>query len=151
MEKKSHVQVVIPVVTAIISLIFIGTGLVSYGFWDQQPTPGFFPIIIAVVLLAASILCIVQLLGSGDDKPVKYTKAELMVILGGGAVIVGTYLIGLVISCLLFIIAWLRIVERAPWKAVIVIEVVMAAIILGVFVTWLQVRFPVGLLGEMFL
>ena len=151
MEKKSHAQVVIPVVTAIISLIFIGTGIVSYGFWNQQPTPGFFPIIIAVVLLAASILCIVQLLRNGDDKPVKYTKAELMVILGGGTVIVGTYLIGLVASCLLFIFAWLRIVERAPWKAVIVIEAVMAVIILGVFVTWLQVRFPVGLLGELFL
>ena len=39
----------------------------------------------------------------------------------------------------------LKVVEKAPWKATIIIEVFMAALILGVFVFWMQVQFPVGL------
>ena len=149
MDKKSHAQLLIPIATAIIALVFIGYGLMSYGFWDKQPTPGFFPIIIAVVLLASSIGCIFQILRAKDAKPVKYNLQELMVILGGGAIILGTFLIGLVPSCLIYILVWLRLVEKAPWKVIIIIEVIVAAIVLGVFTAWLQVRFPVGLLGDM--
>ena len=35
--------------------------------------------------------------------------------------------------------------EHAAWKAILVIEVFMAALILGVFVLWMQVQFPMGL------
>ena len=41
----------VPIATAILSLVFIGVGLNKFGFWDGQPTPAFFPTIIAVVLL----------------------------------------------------------------------------------------------------
>ena len=34
-------------------------------------------------------------------------------------------------------------------ETTISIEIIMAAIILGVFTTWLQIRFPVGLLGSL--
>lgn len=32
-----------------------------------------------------------------------------------------------------------------PWKVVILIEVFMAVLIIGVFVIWMQVQFPMGL------
>ena len=149
MEKKSHAQLLIPIATAIISLVFIVYGFMSYGFWENQPTPGFFPIIIAVVLLASSIGCMFQIIRAKDSKEVKYNLQELMVILGGGAIIVGTFLIGLVPSALIYILVWLRLVEKAPWKIILLIEVIVAAIVLGVFTAWLQVRFPVGLLGDL--
>ena len=58
MEKsKFNSRAVIPLATAIIALVFIGVGLKDFGFWDNQPTAAFFPIIIAVVLLLTSILC----------------------------------------------------------------------------------------------
>ena len=57
MEKsKFNSRAVIPLATAIIALVFIGVGLKDFGFWDNQPTAAFFPIIIAVVLLLTSIL-----------------------------------------------------------------------------------------------
>ena len=63
MEKaKFNSRALIPIATAIIAAIFIGVGLKDFGFWDNQPTAAFFPIIIAVVLLATSILCLVQVL-----------------------------------------------------------------------------------------
>ena len=56
-KKGLNLRAIIPLATAIVSLVFIVVGLKDYGFWKAQPTPGFFPIIIAVVLLAASIAC----------------------------------------------------------------------------------------------
>lgn len=143
-KRKFNSRILIPIVTAIIALVFIGVGLTDFGFWEGQPTPAFFPIIIAVVLLATSLLCIVQMLRSGETAPT-YSKNELMVILGGGGIVIGCYIIGLIASCLLYLLIWLKAVEKASWKATIIIEVFMAALILGVFVFWMQVQFPVGL------
>ena len=131
------------------SLVFIVVGLKNYGFWNAQPTPGFFPIIIAVVLLASSIACFVQIARDKSSDDVKYNRNELMVMLGAAGIILCTFLIGLVPSCLIYIFLWLKFVEHAPWKVIIIIELIMAAIILGVFTAWLQIRFPMGLLGDL--
>ena len=149
MEKaKFNSRALIPIATAIIAAIFIGVGLKDFGFWDNQPTAAFFPIIIAVVLLATSILCLVQVLRGKEPAP-DYNKNELMVILGGGGIIIGCYVIGLILSCLLYLFLWLKVIEKASWKAIIIIEVFMAALILGVFVFWMQVQFPMGLLANL--
>ena len=148
-KKGLNLRVIIPLATIIVSLVFIIVGLKDYGFWNAQPTPGFFPIIIAVVLLASSIVCFFQVARDKDGADVKYNRNELMVMLGAAGIILCTFLIGLVPSCLIYILLWLKLVEHAPWKAVITIEIIMAAIILGVFTTWLQIRFPVGLLGSL--
>ena len=151
MEKtrKLNAQALIPLITGLLALVFIVVGLKDFGFWTNQPTPSFFPIIIAAVLLVTSLVCFVQTLTAKERTEVKYNLHELLVILGGAGIIVGTYLIGLVPSCLLYILLWLKLVERAPWKVIIVIELIIAAIALGVFTTWLQVRFPVGMLGDL--
>ena len=89
MEKaRFNSRAVIPAVTAVVALVFIGVGLTDFGFWEGQPTAAFFPIIIAAVLLATSLLCLVQVL-RGKEAPPVYNRNELMVILGGGGVIVG--------------------------------------------------------------
>lgn len=148
-KKKWNLRTLIPLATAILALVFIVVGVKDYGFWTNQPTPGFFPIIIAVVLLLASIACFVQVARDKDSAEVKYNRNELMVMLGAAGIILCTFLIGLVPSCLIYILLWLKLVEKAPWKVVIIIEIIMAAIILGVFTFWLQIRFPMGLLGDM--
>ena len=145
MEKaRFNSRAMIPIVTAIVAAVFIGVGLKNFGFWEGQPTAAFFPIIIAVVLLATSLLCLVQVLRGKEDAPI-YNRNEFMVILGGGGIIIGCYVIGLILSCLLYLFLWLKFVEHATWKAIIIIEVFMAALILGVFVFWMQVQFPWGL------
>lgn len=148
-KKGLNLRVIIPLATIIVSLVFIIVGLKDYGFWNAQPTPGFFPIIIAVVLLASSIACFFQVARDKDGADVKYNRNELMVMLGAAGIILCTFLIGLLPSCLVYILLWLKLVEHAPWKVVITIEIIMAAIILGVFTAWLQIRFPMGLLGSL--
>ncbi len=141
----------IPLATIVFSLVFIIVGLKDYGFWKGQPTPGFFPIIIAVVLLVSSIACFLQIARDTDSGTVRYNRNELMVMLGAAGIILCTFVIGLVPSCLIYIFLWLKFVERASWKVILVIELIMAAIILGVFTFWLQIRFPMGLLLDMIL
>ncbi len=152
MEKKRfNLRTVIPLATIVVSLVFIIVGLKDYGFWKGQPTPGFFPIIIAVVLLAASIACFLQIARDKDSETVRYNRNELMVMLGAAGIILCTFIIGLVPSCLIYIFLWLKFVEHASWKVIVIIELIMAAIILGVFTFWLQIRFPMGLLLDMIL
>ena len=142
--EKFKARAVIPIATAVLALVFIGIGLTDFGFWDGQPTPAFFPVIIAVVLLATSLLCLFQMRRSDEKAPV-YSGSELLVILGAGGILVGCFIIGLIPSCLLYLFLWLKFVEKTPWKIIILIEVFMAALILGVFVFWMQVQFPMGL------
>lgn len=152
MEKKRfNLRTVIPLATIVVSLVFIIVGLKDYGFWKGQPTPGFFPIIIAVVLLASSIACFLQIARDKDSETVRYNRNELMVMLGAAGIILCTFIIGLVPSCLIYIFLWLKFVEHASWKVIVIIELIMAAIILGVFTFWLQIRFPMGLLLDMIL
>ena len=122
-KKKFNLRTVIPLATIVFSLVFILVGLKDYGFWKGQPTSGFFPIIIAVVLLISSIACFFQIARDKDSEPVRYNRSELMVMLGAASIILCTFIIGLVPSCL----------------------------ILGVFTFWLQIRFPMGLLLDMIL
>lgn len=150
-KKTLRAQAAIPLTTAILALVFLVVGVADYGFWSNQPTPGFFPIIIAAVLLVTSLVCLFQTFTTKDVKEVRYNRNELLVILGGAGIILGTYLIGLVASCLVYIFLWLKFIERAPWKVVITTELIIAAIALGVFTGWLQVRFPIGLLGDLIL
>ena len=98
-KKKLNLRSIIPLSTAIISLVFIVVGMKDYGFWKNQPTPGFFPIIIAVVLLISSIACFIQVARDKESGSVQYNFGELMVMLGAAGIILGTYLIGLLPSC----------------------------------------------------
>lgn len=150
-KKRFNLRTVIPLATIVVSLVFIIVGLKDYGFWKGQPTPGFFPIIIAVVLLASSIACFLQIARDKDSETVQYNRNELMVMLGAAGIILCTFIIGLVPSCLIYIFLWLKFVEHASWKVIVIIELIMAAIILGVFTFWLQIRFPMGLLLDMIL
>ena len=80
-----------------------------------------------------------------EDKP-SYNKDELLVIAGGAAVIAGSFIIGMIPMLFLFVLFWLKVIEKGtPWKHVIIIELLVAAIVLGVFAGWLQVQFPWGI------
>ena len=103
------------------------------------------------MLLASSIACFLQIARDKDSETVQYNRNELMVMLGAAGIILCTFIIGLVPSCLIYIFLWLKFVEHASWKVIVIIELIMAAIILGVFTFWLQIRFPMGLLLDMIL
>ncbi len=142
--KKIGSKQMIPLATALIGVVFAVIGFTQLGFWDKEPQPGFFPSIIAIVLVIASIAAFFQTLRE-EGQP-NYNKNELLVILGGLSLIAGTFLVGLIPMVFLYVLFWLKVIEKGtPWKDIIIIELIVAVIVLGVFAGWLQVQFPWGM------
>lgn len=87
--KKFGTKQLIPLAMALMGIIFAWIGFTQLGFWEKEPKAGFFPTIIAIVLVIASIAAFFQTLKE-EDKP-SYNKDELLVIAGGAAVIAEVY------------------------------------------------------------
>ena len=142
--KKFGTKQLIPLAMALMGIVFAWIGFTQLGFWEKEPKAGFFPTIIAIVMVIASIAAFFQTL-KDEDKP-SYNKDELLVIAGGAAVIAGSFIIGMIPMLFLFVLFWLKVIEKGtPWKHVIIIELLVATIVLGVFAGWLQVQFPWGI------
>lgn len=145
---KLGTKQVIPMGLALLSALFLFTGLKKFGFWNSTsgPTPAFVPSIICTLML---ILSLAALARSFKEAPAKYHRDELLFIFVTAMILVGVYLIGMLPALSLFVILWLRIVEKAPWKTTLLILLITMGIMVGVFVVWLHVRFPVGIIFEM--
>lgn len=146
---KFGIKQIVPLVIAAICALFIYTGLTKFGFWDATsgPTPAFVPTIISVVLF---VICILGFVTSfKDTKESKFYKEEFLVIGAAILIIAATFLIGLLPSLAVFLVLWLKLVEKTSWKTTILIFVVVMAIVIGVFVLWLGVPFPEGLIMDL--
>ena len=146
---KFGVKQIVPLVIAAICVLFIYTGLTKFGFWDATsgPTPAFVPTIISVVLF---VICVLGFVTSfKDSKESKFYKEEFLVIGAAVLIIAATFLIGLLPALAVYLLLWLKLVEKTPWKTTIIIFAVMMAIVIGVFVLWLGVPFPEGLIMDL--
>ena len=135
--KRFGSKQLIPIAMALMGVVFAVVGFTQLGFWDKEPKAGFFPSIIAVVMVISSVAAFFQTLKE-EDKP-QYNKNELLVIAGGAGVIAGSFIIGMI--PMIFLV----IEKGTPILHIIIIEAIVAVIVLGVFAGWLQVQFPWGL------
>ena len=142
--KKIGTKQIVPLVLAAFAVVFAVVGFTQLGFWDKEPKPGFFPSIIAIVMVISSVAAFFQTLKE-EDKP-QYNKNELLVIAGGAGVIAGSFIIGMIPMIFLYVLFWLLVIEKGtPILHIVIIEAIVAIIVLGVFAGWLQVQFPWGL------
>ena len=142
--KKIGTKQIVPLVLAVFAVVFAVVGFTQLGFWDKEPKPGFFPSIIAIVMVISSVAAFFQTLKE-EDKP-QYNKNELLVIAGGAGVIAGSFIIGMIPMIFLYVLFWLLVIEKGtPILHIVIIEAIVAIIVLGVFAGWLQVQFPWGL------
>ena len=143
--KKFGTRQLVPVLAAVIGIVFAFIGFTQLRFWNgvDGPQPGFFPSIMAIVMVLSSILAFVQSLK--EDEKTKYEKDELLVVAGGAGIFAGSFIIGLLPTCYLFVVLWLKIFEKETWKNTLVVLAIIAAITIGVFYIWLGIQFPMGL------
>ena len=142
--KRFGSKQLIPIAMALMGVVFVVVGFTQLEFWDKEPKAGFFPSIIAVVMVISSVAAFFQTLKE-EDKP-QYNKNERMVIAGGACVIAGSFIIGMIPMIFLYVLFWLLVIEKGtPILHIIIIEAIVAVIVLGVFAGWLQVQFPWGL------
>ena len=141
--KKITSKMVIPIVTALIALTFIILGVTQYGFWHELrgPLPGFFPTIIGSVLLVISLIAF---LGGRKESETSYPIENWYPALGVVAIMLATFVIGMLPSLAIFVILWLKWYEKFSWKTTLIGFAIIAAIVLGAFVFWLGVPFPKG-------
>ena len=136
--KRFGSKQLIPLAMALMGIVFAFIGFTQLGFWEKEPKAGFFPTIIAIVMVIASIAAFFQTLKE-EDKP-SYNKDELLVI-------AGSFIVGMIPMIFLFVLFWLTVIEKGtPILHIVIIEAIVAVIVLGVFAGWLQVQFPWGLL-----
>ncbi|MCI8650497.1 MAG: tripartite tricarboxylate transporter TctB [Anaerotruncus sp.] len=146
--KKITSKQIIPVCTSLVAIVFIVLAITEYGFWGGKkgPLPGFVPLIIASALLVASILSLLQ---SFKEEGPTYPAANWMAVLGAACVIGATFIIGMIPSIAIYVVIWLKLYEKLSWKNTLLVWLVIMSIVLGVFVLWLGVPFPEGMLVEM--
>lgn len=144
---KVNTKTLLPLGTGLLSILFIYFGIVEYGIWDDKKGPlgGFFPVIIAIVLLLISILAIIQ---SFKESKVVYEKENWLPVIGVMTIILATYIIGMIPSVLIYLVVWLRVLEKSSWKQTLLVTLIIGAIVYGVFVLWLNIPFPQGIIFE---
>lgn len=148
--KKFGTKQILPLVIAAVCGLFIQNGLSKFGFWNgsKGPTAAFVPTIVCTLLI---VLCLIAFVKSFQDtKAVKYHKDEFIMIATGLILIGAISIIGMLPALAIFVVVWLKVMEKAPWKDTLIILAIVMAIVVGVFVLWLKVRFPVGLILELF-
>ena len=147
--KKFGTKQIMPLVIIAICAVFLYAGLSKFGFWDSSkgPTTAFVPTIVCVMMI---LLCISDFMKSlKDTSVVKYYKDEFIMIAVGAILLAAIHVIGMLPALAIFVVVWLKLMEKAPWKHIILILAIVMAIVIGVFVLWLKVQFPEGLIFEM--
>jgi len=145
--KKFGTKQIVPLCIAAICAVFLITGLQKFGFWNatqKSPTPAFVPSIICVLLIAICLITVFTSLKEGGKAV--YHREEFLVIATAIAIIVCINVIGMLPTLAIFVVLWLKLLEKAPWKTTLIILVIVMAIVIGVFVLWLGVRFPNGMI-----
>lgn len=142
--KKITTKQLLPVGMALFGSVFAIVGFLQLGFWNNVdgPMPGFFPSIMAVVMVLASILALLQ--SFKEEKETDYKKEEILVIVAGISIFALAFIIGLLPTIFLYVVLWLKFFEKESWKNIVVVLCVAAAISIGVFYIWLGVQFPMG-------
>ena len=147
-EKRFKINFLFPLVTGILSVIWIVKGIFEYGLWDsssQSPGDGLFPMIIAIVLLICSVI---NLINSFKAEPISLDKRAVLLAACLAAIYFLVKYTGFLPTLFVFYILWLKLYAKCSWKTVMIAFVIMFAIVYGAFGLWLKVRFPAGILFE---
>jgi len=147
---KIDARQLLPAGLIVTSVVWIYKGVTEFGFWNplRGGTPAFMPICIATVLLITSTIML--FLSYKEVKPT-YTRLCFLFLVLCMAIVGLSLLIGFLPASLLFVLLWLRLIEKAPWKGTLIVFASLAAIAYGVFNIWLSVPFPKGLLLKLIL
>ena len=118
----------------------------DYDLWiNKGPGPGLVPLIGAILVIVCGIIILIK--GFSNQESVKFDMHVLYPFLGVAGILLATQLIGLILSLLIFMFLWLKLMEKYPLKKCILPSILCPAMLYGVFVLWLGVPLPQGLLG----
>ncbi len=136
---------IVPLATALMGVAWLVLGLTKYGFMGgSKPGSGFFPSIIAVLLIATSLFAFMQ--DFKKESP-EYTLKYIHPIIAVLVVLLLSYITGFMVSLLLYLLFWMKVYEKMSWLFSISFSVSTMAVVYLVFALWLDVPFPTGFVG----
>ena len=142
---KFKMKMFIPLVSLGLGIFWIYYGLSNYGFWHpvKGPVMGFVPTLIASVLVLLSILGLIKSFKEKDeaDRPENW-----LIVLVACIVFSMVFIFGMLFSLMAFVFVWLKLYEKVNWKNTVIVLLISFAIIYGVFIRWLRVPFPNGII-----
>ena len=140
-------------VLLVLAVAYTATAAGRYTYWTATgPGSGFFPFWLGLVLAALSALLLVSAARRPDPGPAwlptGHGAARLVVVVIVTAAFIALLpVLGMVLGTALFLGVLLRMLEGHSWRATLGVAVGAAAANWALFVLWLKVPFPVGVLG----
>ena len=116
------------------------------------PGSGFLPFWLGLAMAILALLLVIgaRRPGAPDGRwlPEGTGLKRLLAVLGATALFTALLnIVGMILGGALFLVVILRFVERYPWRHTLAIAVGTSAVNYLVFTYWLQVPFPVSVLG----
>lgn len=119
----------------------------DYGLWVRRgPGGGFFPFIGGVLTVVFSGLFLLREIR--NPQPASIDPKFLHPILAVLGVLLSTYVIGMLPAMLLFIFLWLWRYEKYSLAFAACVSIATMLVIYCVFVYWLSVQMPLGIVGD---
>ena len=136
-----------------LAVAYTATAAGRYTYWTATgPGSGFFPFWLGLVLAALSILLLASAVRRPDPGPAwlptGHGAARFAVVVVVTALFIALLpLLGMALGTVVFLGVLLRMLEGHSWRATAAVAVGAAVANWAVFVLWLRVPFPVGMLG----
>jgi putative tricarboxylic transport membrane protein len=136
-----------------LAVAYTATAAGRYTYWAATgPGSGFFPFWLGLVLAALSILLLASAVRRPDPGPAWLPTGHgaarfVVVVVVTALFIVLLPLLGMALGTAVFLGVLLRMLEGHSWRTTAAVAVGAAVANWAVFVLWLRVPFPVGMLG----
>lgn len=136
---------------ALATVIVLNTAALTYQA-AHVPGPGFMPVWVAVLAAVLALILLGKALVATGERPVSWPERDggiriALVYLSLWAVVLLAPVLGFVLSAALFVLFFLSAVMRKPLLAGLLTASFLAALVQAIFVAWLDVGLPRGILG----
>ena len=128
-------------------VVIFDAARIGIGWGTDGPKSGFFPFWLAVIMLAACVLILVQSVRSKSPAPFvtrKQLGPVLKVLWPAAAAVALMQFVGLYVASALYLAFYMRWVGRHAWLVVITVAVLVPVVTFFVFETWFLVPMPKG-------
>ena len=119
----------------------------GYDWGSDGPKSGFFPFWLAVAMVVACGLIVLQALRRSTDKPFvsrAQLRPVLSVLVPATAMVLVTAVAGLYVAAAIYIAFYMRWVGRHSWLAIVVLALGIPLVTFVVFERWFLVPMPKG-------
>ncbi|MDR7544506.1 MAG: tripartite tricarboxylate transporter TctB family protein [Armatimonadota bacterium] len=134
--------------------LFVAASAVRLGLGKWlSPGPGFFPFGVGLATLVLGVALALPAARGGAGRGTAARSGAGAVKTAGAIAVLAAYALllerlGFAPTTFLFIVAWVGGLERTRWKGTVSLAAAVTAAMYAIFVRWLQVPLPSGVLGR---